>query len=233
MQQIDASLRRLGTDYVDLYQIHRWDPAVPIEETMEALHDRGEVGQGPLHRCVVDVDLAVRAGAARGRPERLDAFRLDAGPLQPDQPGGGARDAPVLSRPGRRRDPVEPARTRSPSPGTGDAATARTANDEFAGRLYSQAEDADRAVSLAVAAVATRRGVPRAQVALAWVSAQAAVTAPIVGATKMSHLEDAVASLDLELTDDELAELEAAYIPHAAGGVLALLVAEALEAPPR
>jgi aryl-alcohol dehydrogenase-like predicted oxidoreductase len=217
MEQIDASLRRLGTDYVDLYQIHRWDPAVPIEETMEALHDVVKSGkaryigassmwtwQFAQAQHVADLNGWTRFVSmqdhynliSREEEREMHPYCLDQGvgviPWSPLARGRLTRDW--------------------------DAATARTANDEFAGRLYSQAEDADRAVSFAVAAVAARRGVARAQVALAWVSAQSAVTAPIVGATKMSHLDDAVASLDLELTPDELAELEAAYVPHAPAG---------------
>jgi aryl-alcohol dehydrogenase-like predicted oxidoreductase len=217
MEQIDASLRRLGTDYVDLYQIHRWDPAVPIEETMEALHDVVKSGKaryiGASSMWTWQFAQAQHAADLNGWTRFVsmqDHYNLisreeerEMHPYCLDQ-GVGVIPWSPLARGRLTRD--------------WDAATARTANDEFAGRLYSQAEDADRAVSAAVAAVASRRGVPRAQVALAWVSAQSAVTAPIVGATKMSHLEDAVASLDLELTPDELVELEAAYVPHAPTG---------------
>ena len=111
---IDASLRRLDMDYVDLYQIHRWDPHTPIEETMEALHDVVRAGQGALHRRQQHARLAVRQGPARRRAQRLDALRLDAEPLQPPLPRGGARDDPAVHRPGRRRHPVEPAGARLP-----------------------------------------------------------------------------------------------------------------------
>jgi aryl-alcohol dehydrogenase-like predicted oxidoreductase len=95
-----------------------------------------------------------------------------------------------------------------------DATTERSANDDFGGTLYRQAEDADRRVAAAVTAIAGERGVPRARVALAWLLHKPAVTAPIVGATKPHHLDDAVAAVDLRLTDDELARLEADYVPH-------------------
>ena len=96
LSAVDASLRRLQTDYIDLYQIHRWDPTVPIEETVEALHDVVKWGQGALPRRVLDVGLAVQQGAARRRRARVDALRHDAGPLQPAQPRGGARDAAAV-----------------------------------------------------------------------------------------------------------------------------------------
>jgi aryl-alcohol dehydrogenase-like predicted oxidoreductase len=217
MEQIDASLRRLGTDYVDLYQIHRWDPAVPIEETMEALHDVVKSGkaryigassmwtwQFAQAQHVADLNGWTRFVSMQDHYNLINREEeREMHPYCRDQ-GVGVIPWSPLARGRLTRD--------------WDATTTRASTDEFGGRLYSQAEDADRAVSLAVAEVASRRGVPRAQVALAWVSAQAAVTAPIVGATKMSHLEDAVASLELELTDDELAELEAAYVPHAPAG---------------
>ena len=111
---IDASLQRLDMDYVDLYQIHRWDPQTPIEETMEALHDVVRAGQGALHRRQQHARLAVRQGPARRRAQRLDALRLDAEPLQPPLPRGGARDDPAVHRPGRRRHPLEPAGARLP-----------------------------------------------------------------------------------------------------------------------
>ncbi len=217
MEQIDASLRRLGTDYVDLYQIHRWDPAVPIEETMEALHDVVRSGKaryiGASSMWTWQFAQAQHAADLGGWTRFVsmqDHYNLinreeerEMHPYCLDQ-GVGVIPWSPLARGRLTRD--------------WDAATARTASDEFAGRLYSQAEEADRAVSRAVASVAERRGVPRAQVALAWVSAQTAVTAPIVGATRMSHLEDAVASLSLTLTPEELAELESPYVPHAPAG---------------
>jgi aryl-alcohol dehydrogenase-like predicted oxidoreductase len=99
-----------------------------------------------------------------------------------------------------------------------DETTTRQDTDTYGGTLYKQAEESDRKVAEAVAAIAAERGVPRAQIALAWVSANPVVTAPIVGATKLNHLEDAVASLDIVLSDDEKARLEAAYVPHAVIG---------------
>ena len=158
--------------------------------------DRGDAGgaarrregrQGALHRRLVDVCLAVRQGAAPRRAARLDALRLDAEPLQPALPRGGARDAAALRGRGHRRDPVEPAGARPADPRLGRARTARSETDEFGKTLYANTAEADRKVVEAVAAVAAARGVPRAQVALAWVlQKKPVVTAPIVGATKLA-----------------------------------------------
>ena len=119
MEQIDASLRRLGTDYVDLYQIHRFDPHTPVEETMEALHDVVKAGKAQVPRCVVHVGLAVRLDAARRRAQRLDAVRLDAEPVLPPPARGGARDVRAARAPGRRQHPVEPAGQGPPRPALG------------------------------------------------------------------------------------------------------------------
>lgn len=217
MNQIDASLRRLGTEYVDLYQIHRWDPAVPIEETMEALHDVVKAGKAryigassmfawqfaqaqytaDLNGWTRFVSMQDHYNLINREEEReMHPFCLDQGVgVLPWSPLARGR----LTR-------------------QWDAATTRSNADEFGGTLYREAEEADHQVVDAVAAVAEKRGVPRAQVALAWVAQQPAVTSPIVGATKISHLEDAVGSLDVRLTDAELAELEAPYVPHVVAG---------------
>ncbi len=119
LSEIDHSLRRLGTDYVDLYQIHRWDHADADRGDPRGAARRGQGRQGPLHRRVLDVRLAVREGAVHRRPARLDPLRLDAEPLQPALPRGGARDAAALRRPGHRRHPVEPAGPRPAHPALG------------------------------------------------------------------------------------------------------------------
>ena len=197
---IDASLRRLGIDYVDLYQIHRWDPTRPIEETMEALHDVVRAGKARYIGASQHVRLAVRQGPARGRAQRLDPVRLDAEPLQPGLPRGGAGDDPALPRPGRRRHPVEPAgprlARRQPHPRRASERTARA--DER--RLRATTSTRSRPTSTSSTAsveVAAERGVPPAQVALAWLLHKPGVTAPIVGATKLAHLEDALAAEQL------------------------------------
>ena len=215
MTQIDASLRRLGTDYVDLYQIHRFDPEVPVAETMAALHDLVKAGkvryigassmwtwQFAEMQHTADVEGLTRFVSMqdqysllqREEEREMHPYCLDTGvgviPWSPLARGRLTRDW--------------------------DDATARSGTDEFGKTLYGQ--EGDRRIVDAVRRVAEARGVSRAQVALAWVLAQPAVTAPIVGATKPQHLEDAIVAAELELTDDELEELEADYVPHAPSG---------------
>jgi aryl-alcohol dehydrogenase (NADP+) len=214
LHEIDASLRRLGTDYVDLYQIHRWDPTVPIEETMEALHDVVKAGkaryigassmyawQFAKAQHVADLGGWTRFVSMQNHYNLL--YREEEREMLPlcEDQGVGVIPWSPLAR-GRL--------TRA-----WDTETARTETDEFGGSLY---RDEDKAVVDTVAAVAERRGVPRAQVALAWLLHQPVVTAPIVGVTKPQHLADAVAAVDLELSDDELEELGSGYTPHAVAG---------------
>jgi aryl-alcohol dehydrogenase (NADP+) len=214
LTEIDASLRRLGTDYVDLYQIHRWDPATPIEETMEALHDVVKAGKarylGASSMYAWQFAKAQHVAERHGwtpfvsmqnhynllyREEEREML-----PLCQDQ-GIGVIPWSPLARGRLTRD--------------WDTETARAETDEFGGTLY---RDEDRVIVDRVAEVAERRGVPRAQVALAWLMAQPVVTSPIVGVTKPGHLADAVAAVDLELSEDELQELGAGYVPHAVAG---------------
>jgi aryl-alcohol dehydrogenase-like predicted oxidoreductase len=211
MSAIDDSLRRLGTDHVDLYQIHRWDPETPIEETMEALHDVVKSGKaryiGASSMWAWQFAKAQHTADLGGWTRFVsmqDQYSLvqreeerEMHPLCLDQ-GVGVIPWSPLARGKLTRD--------------WDHTTARTETDQFGGTLYRQREDADRQVAAAVATVAEARGVSRAQVALAWVRQQEVVTAPIVGATKMQHLDDAVASADLWLTDDELDRLETPYV---------------------
>jgi len=214
LREIDASLTRLGTDYVDLYQIHRWDPATPIEETMEALHEVVKAGKaryiGASSMYAWQFAKAQHVAELHGWTRFVsmqDHYNLlyreeerEMLPLCADQ-GVGVIPWSPLARGRLTRD--------------WDSGTARTETDEFGARLYR--ED-DRVVVERVARVAERRGVPRAQVALAWVMAQPVVTSPIVGVTKPQHLSDAVAAVDLELTDEEVAELGADYSPHPIAG---------------
>ncbi|WP_445443479.1 aldo/keto reductase [Clavibacter sp. km1a] len=217
MWQIDESLRRLGTDYVDLYQIHRFDPATPLEETLEALDDlvrAGKVrylGASSMHAWQFSKALHLQRAHGWSRFVTMqDHYNLvnreeerEMLPLCADE-GVGSLPWSPLARGRLTRD--------------WDASTARSETDEFGKTLYAAQEDSDRRVAAAVAEVAAARGVPRAQVALAWVSRNPVVTAPIVGGTKVAHIEDAVASLDLALTDDEVSLLEEHYVPHAVAG---------------
>ncbi|MFC4148740.1 aldo/keto reductase [Micromonospora mangrovi] len=217
MSEIDASLRRLGTDHVDLYQIHRLDPGTPIEETLEALHDL--VRAGKVRYLGASSMYAWQFAQALWTAERHGWTRFvsmqnhynllyreeerEMLPLCADQ-GIAVIPWSPLARGRLTRDWGE--------------RTERAETDEFGRTLYARTEEADRAVVDAVARVARERGVPRAQVALAWVARNPAVTAPIVGATKPHHLTDAVAALELELTDEEVAALSAPYVPHPVAG---------------
>jgi 1-deoxyxylulose-5-phosphate synthase len=214
MAGIDASLRRLGTDYVDLYQIHRWDPNTPIEETMDALHDVVRAGKArylgassmyawqfakaqrvaktPFVSMQNHYNLVYREEEREMIPQCLD-MGVGCIPWSPLARG--------LLAGNRTRD--------------GQRLTTRASSDPFGDSLYSE-QDFD--VVDATRAVAEGKGVSAAQVALAWLLRKPGVTAPIVGATKLSHLEDAIASVDVDLSGDEIAALEKPYRPHAVSG---------------
>jgi len=212
--EIDHSLRRLGTDYIDLYQIHRWDQGTPIEETMEALHDVVKAGKARYigassmwaWQFAKAQHVAERNGWTRFvtmqnhynllyREEEREML-----PLCLDQRVGVIPWSPLargkLTRPW-------------------DETTDRSETDEFGKTLY---QDSDRVIVERVAEVAAARGVTPAQVAMAWVAMHPAVSAPIVGVTKMSQLDDALAAVDLVLTDDEVDRLEEPYEPHRVAG---------------
>jgi aryl-alcohol dehydrogenase-like predicted oxidoreductase len=212
-QEIDASLKRLDMDYVDLYQIHRWDPATPIEETLEALHDVVKAGKarylGASSMWAWQFMKALALQKAHGwtrfvsmqnhlnliyREEEREML-----PLCRDQ-GIGVIPWSPLARGRLTRPPEEK--------------TGRSETDRFGKYLYRKTEDADRVIIDRVGEVAAARGAPRAQVALAWLLAKPGVTAPIVGATKPEHLADAIAALELTLSPDDIARLEEPYAPH-------------------
>ena len=219
LDAIDGSLRRLGVDYVDLYQIHRWDPDTPIEETLEALHDIVKAGKARYigassmyaWQFARALQLADRHGWTRfvsmqnhynliyreEEREMLPLCRFEGVGVIPWSPL--ARGFLAGNR--RRED-------------WGDTARAKT--DDYGQRLYYS--DADFAVAARVAEVAAARGVKPIQVALAWVLAQPGVTSPIVGASRLEHLDDAAAALDIHLSDEERVLLEAPYVPHAVLG---------------
>src|SRR3954447_25781734 len=214
MREIDASLNRLGTDYVDLYQIHRWDAGTPIEETMEALHDVVKAGkaryigassmyawQFAKAQHVADLGGWTRFVSMQNHYNLL--YREEEREMLPlcEDMGVGVIPWSPLARCRLTRD--------------WDASTARSETDEFGRSLY---RDEDRGIVETVGKVADARGLPRAQIALAWLLHQPAVTSPIVGVTKAEHLTDAVAAVDVELSDEELDELGAGYVPHAVAG---------------
>ncbi|MEJ8815556.1 aldo/keto reductase [Variovorax ureilyticus] len=217
MTEIDASLRRLGVDHVDLYQIHRWDYATPIEETLEALHDVVKAGKAryigassmyawqfakalytaDLHGWTRFISMQDHLSLLNREEERemLPLCRSEGVGVMPWSP---------LARGRLTRD--------------WNQSNFRTQTDDAGNRMFGSTLASDKAVVEAVAKVAAARGVPRAQVALAWVVRQPGVTSPIVGASKIEHLSDAVAALDLVLEPDELRELEESYVPHAVAG---------------
>ncbi|WP_375482485.1 aldo/keto reductase [uncultured Jatrophihabitans sp.] len=207
---IDASLRRLQTDYVDLYQIHRWDPTVPIEETLEALHDVVKAGKaryiGASSMWAWQFSKALHVSDTHGWTRFVtmqDHYNL----LNREEE---REMLPLCAAEGIGVIPWSPL-ARGKLTRDWDDTTTRSESDEFGRTLYL---DGDKQIVDAVASVASSRGVSRAQVALAWVLANPVVSAPIVGATKANHLEDAVAAVDLELTDDEIAQLTEHYTPH-------------------
>jgi 1-deoxyxylulose-5-phosphate synthase len=214
LAEIDASLTRLGTEYVDLYQIHRWDDDTPVEETLEALDDVVRAGKAryigassmfawQFAKALYTSDLNGWARFVSMQNHYNLIYREEERemlPLCQDQ-GIGVLPWSPLARGRLTRD--------------WDTSTVRAETDQFGSSLY---REEDRVVVDAVAQVAAARGVPRAQVALAWLSQQPAVTSPIIGVTKPEHLTDAVASLDLELTADELDALSAPYQPHGIAG---------------
>ena len=212
---IDSSLRRLDMDYVDLYQIHRWDGRTPIEETMEALHDVVRAGKaryiGASSMFAWQFAKAQHAADAHGWTRFVSMqnhynliYREEEREMIPqciDQGVGVIPWSPLA------RGVLAGNRTRA-----GDKRTTRSGTDDFTDYLYSQPTDFD--VVERVAEVAAARDVTPAQVALAWLLAKPGVTAPIVGATKQSHLADALAAETLNLTEDEIARLEEPYVPH-------------------
>ena len=218
LSEIDHSLRRLGTDHVDLYQIHRWDDRTPIEETLDALHDVVKAGKaryvGASSMPAWQFTKALYTSRLHGWSEFVSMqnhlnllYREEERemlPLCADQRIAVLPWSP-LARGRLAREPGE--------------ATPRAGADLFADRMYDPTADADRAIVEAVGAVAKERGVPRAQVAMAWLLHKPGVTSPIVGAVKPHHLSDAVAALGLRLTPTEIQRLEVPYRPHAVTGI--------------
>ncbi len=222
MHAIDASLARLGTDYVDLYQIHRWDYDTPIEETMEALHDvvkAGKaryIGASSMHawQFAKAQHVAERNGWTRFatmQPMLNLVYREEERemlPLCADQGVGVIPWSPLARG-------VLAGKTTQ-----GEAGESTRAQTDANTRKWRLGSDIDTPVIDTLRRVAEARDVPMAQIALAWVSGHAGVTAPIVGARKMRHLDDAIAALDIELTEDEVEALEAPYVPHEVVGLL-------------
>ncbi|MFO7167364.1 MAG: aldo/keto reductase [Chloroflexota bacterium] len=214
LSEIDHSLRRLGTDYVDLYIIHRWDYETPIEETMEALHDVVRAGKaryiGASSMWAWQFQKALYVAEKHGwtrfvsmqnhlnliyreeEREMLPLCRAEGIGVTPYSPLASGRLARAWSK----------------------ESTPRSESDQIARRKYDATADTDRLVVERVAELAEQRGVLRAHIALAWLLQKQPVAAPIIGATKIAHLEDAVGALSVKLTQEEIAYLEEPYVPH-------------------
>ncbi|WP_238902449.1 aldo/keto reductase [Clostridium sp. YIM B02506] len=214
MSEIDKSLKRLGTDYVDLYIIHRWDYNTPIEETMEALHDVVKAGKaryiGASSMAAYQFQKALYVAEKNGWTKFVSMqnhynllYREEEREMMPlciEEKIAMTPYSPLAA--GRlTRDLAEK--------------TYRSETDEIAKFKYDTTADTDRLVVEIVAELAKKRGVPRAQIALAWLLHKEPITAPIIGATKISHLEDGVGALDVKLTPEEISLLEEPYVPHA------------------
>src|SRR4051812_11685957 len=218
LTEIDHSLRRLGSDYVDLYQIHRWDPTTPIEETMEALHEvvkAGKaryIGASSMHawqfsKALYTAELHGWTRFVAMQPQYNLVYREEEREMLPlcrDQGIGVIPWSPLA------RGFLAGNRTRT------GGSTARAEGDQFAKQIY-YTED-DFAVAGRLSEVAAARGAPTMQVALAWILSKEAVTAPIIGASKPGHLQDAISAMALRLTPEEIARLEEPYRPHAVLG---------------
>ena len=218
MGEIDNSLRRLGTDFVDLYQIHRWDDTTPIEETLEALHDVVKAGKaryiGASSMYAWQFCTALQLQKQHGWTRFVTMqnyynllYREEEREMMPlcEAEQIGVIPWSPLARGRLTRD--------------WDDSSYRKETDEYGKSLYARTADTDRVIVERVAALAVKRSLPRAQIALAWVLQKPFVTAPIIGASKPNHLDDAVASLEVRLTSEEITFLEEPYVPHAVIGV--------------
>ncbi|HEY9461173.1 MAG TPA: aldo/keto reductase [Paralcaligenes sp.] len=218
MAEIDASLKRLGTDYVDLYQIHRWDYSTSIEETLEALHDVVKAGKALYIGASSMYAWQFCKALYVAREHNWTRFITMQNHLNLLYREEEREMLGLCVSEGIGVLPWSPlARGRLARP-WGQQATERSGNDGFAQTLYAASEEADRRVVEAVGKVATARGVPYAQIALAWLLQKPAIVSPVVGTSKPQHLDDALAALDVKLSADEITLLEAPYVPHQVAG---------------
>ena len=213
MIEIDASLRRLGTDYVDLYQIHRWDEHTPIEETLAALHDVIKAGKARYIGASSMYAWQFSKAQYTARQNGWTPFASMQNHYNLLYREEEREMLPLCAAEGVGVIPWSPL-ARGRLTRAWNETTNRTEADEFGKTLYTATPDADRKIVERVSEIATQRGVPRAQVALAWLAQKPFVTAPIVGASKLHHLDDAVAALSIELTPEEISSLEEPYVPH-------------------
>jgi aryl-alcohol dehydrogenase (NADP+) len=216
MTEVDHSLRRLGTDYIDLYQIHRLDRRTPVEETLEALHDLVRSGKvrylGASSMFAWQFAKMLHTADAHGW-SRFVSMQNHYNLLNREEE---REMLPLCADEGIGVIPWSPL-ARGRLARVWDDETERSQQDDFARSLYDTATS-DRVVVERVGEFASARGIPRAQVALAWMLSKPVITAPIVGATKLHHLDDAIAAVDVELTADEVGRLEEPYVPHRVAG---------------
>ena len=219
MTEVDNSLKRLNTDYIDLYQIHRWDYETPIEETLEALHDIVKAGKaryiGASTMFAYQFSKSLYISELKGwtkfvsmQPYYNLLYREEEREMLPLclEEGIGVIPWSPLAR-GRLARPWEKKEN-----------TLRAETDAWAKTLYEKTEEADKKVIDCATEIAQTRGVSHAQISLAWLLSKPVVTAPIVGATKLNHLEDAIAAETLKLSGEEIKKLETLYIPHSIVG---------------
>jgi 1-deoxyxylulose-5-phosphate synthase len=217
MGEIDASLGRLGTDYVDLYQIHRWDSDTPIEETLEALHDvvkAGKaryIGASSMHAWQFARALGI---AEKNGWTRFVSMQNLVNLLYREEE---REMLPLCAAEGIGVIPWSP-QARGKLSRDWDYTSIRTETDGAFERLFAKTDEADKKVAHRVGEMARARGIARAQVALAWLLSKPVISAPIVGATKLQHLDDAIASVDISLSHEEISALEEPYVPHAVVG---------------
>jgi aryl-alcohol dehydrogenase-like predicted oxidoreductase len=219
LTEIDYSLCRLAMDYVDLYQIHRWDYETPIEETLEALHDVVKSGKaryiGASSMFAWQFCKALYLADLHGLT-RFVSMQPHYNLLNREEE---REMLPLCLAEGIGVLPWSPlARGRLARAWETQSSTVRSQTDEYGKKLYSETEELDKPVIDRVGEIAKARGIPRAQIALAWLLRKPAITAPIVGATKSHHLEEAVAALDVKLSDAEIEALETPYVPHRIAG---------------
>ena len=219
MEEVNASLKRLGTDYIDLYQIHRWDPQTPIEETLEALNDLVRSGKvlylGASSMFAWQFCKALHIAGERGW-SRFVSMQNHMNLLYREEE---REMLPLCQSEGIGVIPWSPlARGRLARPWSDEPVTVREQTDKFGQLLYAKTKEADHAVIDSVGAVSDRLGVPRSQVALAWLAQKPGVTAPIIGVSKVSQLTDALGALELKLDADTIKELERPYTPRGIAG---------------
>jgi 1-deoxyxylulose-5-phosphate synthase len=217
--EIDNSLRRLGMDYVDLYQIHRFDHETPIEETLETLHDLVKMGKvryiGASSMYAWEFARALGIADKRGWTRFVSMQNLVNLLYREEE----REMLPLCTAEGIGVIPWSP-QARGKLSRDWDYTSVRTETDEAMTRLFAKTQAADRIIADRVALVAQERGIPRAQIALAWVLSKPVITAPIVGATKLHHLDDAIAAVDVRLSSEEIAALEEPYVPRDVVGLV-------------